>query len=168
MYTVGTANLRDLQSHCDFISSLGCRTNALGRPSQFAQLTNAERIVALRKPDSSLIAYKIAMIVVGNLAAESAEQEDLPRSRFQKVSPADDFRDLHRGVIDNDRQLVGRNIVTPPHDEVAEVAPGYKVLRPKMKIGERNFCTVWNPKSPVHSSWQRGSRCLEYSWPTFP
>ena len=90
------------------------------------------------------------MIIVRASPAEGAEQQNLPRSRFQKIGSADDFSDLHRRIVDNDRQLIGRNVITPPYDEIAEVPASNEALPTKMEIGEGNFLAVRNAETPVH------------------
>jgi len=82
----------------------------------------------LRQPHSYVIAHKIAVIVSWRLQPQRSEQKNLPRRRLQQIGPTHDFRDAHGGIVDNDGQLVGRHIVAPPNDKIAEVTPYHKPL----------------------------------------
>ena len=51
--------------------------------------------------------------------AERPEQQDVLGGVGQVVLAADDVADLHRGVIDDDREVVERGAIRPDDDEVA-------------------------------------------------
>ena len=53
------------------------------------------------------------------LVAERPEQEDVLRGVREVVLAADDVGDLHRGVVDHDREVVERRPVGTDDDEVA-------------------------------------------------
>ena len=121
-------------------------------PSVLAQLADAERIVALRQTYTSVVSNQIAVIVVGDRKIESAQKKNLPGSGFQQIGTANDFRDLHRGIVDDNRQLIGGYIVAPPHDEVAKIATRAHPLRTEVKVSKANFFSIGDKKSPVYST----------------
>ena len=51
----------------------------LWRPSQLAQLADAQRIMPLGQSHAGLIAYEVAVIVIGNLELQRPTQQNLPR-----------------------------------------------------------------------------------------
>ena len=53
------------------------------------------------------------------LVAERPEQQDVLRRVREVVLAADDVGDLHRGVVDDDREVVERRAVGADDDEVA-------------------------------------------------
>src|SRR5690606_13022671 len=81
--------------------------------------------------------------------AECAEEKELAESGFDEVGTANDFGDLHRGVVDGAGELVTGDVVFAPDEEVAEVAAGGGVLFPEAGVGERNRFTVGHAKAPV-------------------
>lgn len=89
------------------------------------------------------------MIIVRDLEPQRSKQKNLPRRRFQQIGPAHNFGDPHRGIVNNNRQLIGGNVIASPNNEVAKVLPGNQPLLAKMQIRKENFFTVWNPKPPI-------------------
>ena len=55
----------------------------------------------------------------GHRLAEAAEQQDVLGRVAQVVLAPDHVADLHRGVVDRDREVVERGSVGPDDDEVA-------------------------------------------------
>ena len=87
--------------------------------------------------------------------AQAPEKQNLPRRRLQQIGPAHNFGDPHRSIVDHNRQLVGRNIIAPPHNEVPKIAPRHHPLRPQMQIGET--------RSPRHPERETASS-LRQAW----
>ncbi len=91
------------------------------------------------------------MIVIGRRQPQRAEQENLASRRLQQIRAPHNFADPHGGVIDHDRQLIRRDIVAAPDNEVSEIASGDHPLRAEVKIGEQDLLAIGNPKAPVHT-----------------
>ena len=49
---------------------------------------------------------------------------DLPSSALEKVRPAHDVGDSLQGIIHDDRELVGKDAVPAPHDDISQLAHG--------------------------------------------
>src|SRR5271165_4782176 len=57
--------------------------------SLLAQPAQADGVVTLGQPHTSLIAHQFAMVIGGNGQPERANQQQLPRRRFQQIGAAD-------------------------------------------------------------------------------
>ena len=67
---------------------------------------------------------------------ERTIKKELPEGRMEEVRPAHHFSDLHFRVIDYDRELISRNIVFAPDDEIAKVNAGDSALWSERPIEE--------------------------------
>src|ERR1017187_8195999 len=83
------------------------------------------------------------------LQTERAVQENLAGGGLEQILAADDFGDLHRRVVHYDRQLVSRNIIVPPDDEIAKIFSGDELLRAAVAIDEGNCFPVRHPETPA-------------------
>jgi len=70
---------------------------------------------------------------------------------LEQVGSADDFGDLHGGVVDGDSELVGRNSVFAPDEEVAEVFAGGEGLVAEVFVFKCDCLVVRDLESPVDS-----------------
>ena len=106
----------------------------------------------LGQPLAILIKNQLAVEPGGILEIERPVEKDLARGRFQKVRPAHDFRDAHCGVVGNAGELIAGDAISPPDDEIAEVAAGNKALDAQIVILEPDFFAVRNAEPPVYAS----------------
>ncbi len=120
-------------------------------PSQFPQLANAQRIVALGESHACIVSNQVAMIVIRRPQPERTEHQKLPSRRLQQVRAAHNFGDAHSCIVDHDRELICRDIIAAPYDEVSEIAPRDHPLRPEVQISERDLLAVAHAKPPVHA-----------------
>ena len=65
-----------------------------------------------------------------------AIEQNLACGGEQQIRAANDFGDLHGGVIDDDGELISGNVVLTPDDKIAEVFSSNELLRPKMAVDE--------------------------------
>jgi hypothetical protein len=65
---------------------------------------------------------------------------------------------LHGRVIDNYGELVGRDVVAAPDDEVSQIAAGDEELRTEVEVGEVDFFAVGDAEAPVWGGWGIGVR----------
>jgi hypothetical protein len=72
------------------------------------------------------------VIVIKFGKAKCPLQQDLASGGAEKVGSADDFGDLHGGIINYDGELVSGNIISTPYEEVTEVAACRVALRAEM------------------------------------
>lgn len=114
--------------------------------------------MALGQAYSLLIPHQFAVVVAGDGEAQRAIQQNLASGGFQQVGPADDFAYLHRGIIDYYRQLIRRNIIFSPDDEIAEIYTGHHSLWAQMQIGETDSFAIRDAKTPIHSRWAASLR----------
>ena len=96
---------------------------------------------------------------------ESAIQEQLPEGRAQKVGAAHHFGDAHGGVIHHDCELIGRDVVFAPYDEIAEVDARDRALRPGRSIKKLQGFALGNAKAPGHARGILGSNNRQVSGP---
>ena len=91
---------------------------------------------------------------------ESAIKEQLLKGRAQKVGAAHHFGNAHGGVIHHDGELIGRDVVFTPYNEIAEIEAGNRALRPGRSINKLQSFALRNPKAPgyVRSILRRGNR----------
>src|SRR5262245_39648717 len=84
-------------------------------------------------------------------------EKQLTSSRFEQVFATDHFCDSHCGIINNDRQLIGGNIVMPPNNEIAKVLAGDELPKTIVTIKEGNRLAIWHTEAPV--AFQARFRC---------
>ena len=107
-----------------------------GSPSEFAEVADAERVVAFGEADARFIADEIAVVVVGGGEFECAKEKKLAGGGFEQIGSANDFGDLHGGIVDHDGELVGGDVVATPNDEISEIASCGQALGGEMQVGE--------------------------------
>ena len=134
-------------------------------PTQFfrrhtlaAQCAEAQGVVTFSQAHAGLVCHQRAMVKGWRRQLESAVDQDLAGGREQEISAANDLCDLHRGVIDYDRKLIGRKAIMAPHYEVAEVTPGNKTLNAKRSIDKRNRLAIRDAKTPTRADIGIGPR----------
>ena len=91
------------------------------------------------------------MVIGGKRQTERAPQQDLPSRRLQQIGSADCFGDSHCSIVDDHCELIGGNIVAPPHDEITELCSGNEALASKMRVIEGDCFTVRHAKAPIHT-----------------
>ena len=94
------------------------------------------------------------MEVSGRAQTEGTLQKYLPSRRSQQIPTPHHLRDPHRSIVHHAGQLVARQPILPPHQEVSEVrrrlASAPKRLRPKPAVDKLHHGTIRNPKPIVH------------------
>jgi len=99
-----------------------------------AQAADAECIVPLGQAHTRFVSHQSAMIEVGRMEAQRTIKEKLPGGGFQQIRAANDFGDFHCVIVGNDSELVCRNIIAAPDDEIAEIVAGNIALRSKVLV----------------------------------
>jgi hypothetical protein len=61
--------------------------------------------------------------------------------------------------------LIGWHIIASPHDEVSEVAPGYKTLRTEVKVSVTDFFAVRDAEAPIKTGRIFFLRQTKTVWP---
>src|SRR5215471_20608064 len=112
----------------------------------------------LRQPYARVIAYQVAVIEVRSRKPERSVKKNLPCSGRQEVRTPHDFGNPHSRIVDDHGQLVSRNIIAPPNDEVSKITPSDQALWAEMHIGEANPLAVGHSKPPIHSLGRLGPR----------
>jgi hypothetical protein len=82
------------------------------------QSAQAERIVALGQAHIMLVAQQRTMEEPWRLLSKSPKQKNLPRRALEEVGAAYDFGDAHGGVVNDDCELVGGEVIAAPDKEV--------------------------------------------------
>src|SRR5688500_3472009 len=83
---------------------------------------------------------------------ESAIEQQLPSRGNEQVSATHYFRNLHRSVINDHRQLIGRHAIMPPNHKVAEILSCNERLRTDRTIIERNGFAIRHTETPGESA----------------
>ena len=104
--------------------------------------------MALGEAGSLVIGHQRAMVEGGRRQGKGAVEQELARGGDKQIRPANHFGDLHGGVIDHDRQLIGGDAVGPPHDEVAKVAARDELLRTESSVEEGDGFAVGYEETP--------------------
>src|ERR1700719_2989681 len=115
-------------------------------------LPDPKRTRLLLQPTPALVAQQLAVIVLRRIQTQRPIQKKLPRRRLQQIRPTHDLRDPHRRIVDDDRQLIGRHIVAPPHNEVPKIPPRNHPLLLQPQIRKANLLPLRHPKPPIHSA----------------
>ncbi len=127
-----------------------------GRFSALAQGLEGERVVALGKALSGGVCDKGTVIPQWRRETEGAVEQELAGGGPDEIGTANNFRDAHGGVIDDDGELVGGDIVSPPDEEVTEIATSDKALRAEVLVEELDGFSVGHSESPVHADGRCG------------
>src|SRR4051812_8616365 len=122
-----------------------------GRFSALAQGLEGERVVAFGEAVACGIGDERAVIPRGRGEREGAVEQELAGGGADEVGSANNFGDMHGGVIDDHGELVGGNIVSSPDEEVAEIASGDETLRTEVLVVEAYYFAIRHAESPVHS-----------------
>jgi hypothetical protein len=70
---------------------------------------------------------------------------------LDEIGTANDFRDAHGRVIDDDGELIGGYVVATPDEEISEVSRSEKALRTEVLIMKLDGFAVGYAESPVHA-----------------
>jgi hypothetical protein len=124
--------------------------------SALPQSLEGEGVVALGETLAGGVRDKRTVIPLRRSEAESAVEQELAGGGLDEVGTANNFGDLHGGVIDNYGELVRGNVVATPDEEVAEIAASDKILRSEMLIVEVDGFAVRHAESPVDTSGRSG------------
>jgi hypothetical protein len=132
------------------------------RATRLAKRAQAESIVPLCQPHTSLIAHQLAMKVFGRCYTQSALEQYLASGRAQKVLSTHNLRDTHLSVIDDTGELVTRQPISPPNHKVAEVSAcptsREETLGTRISIDKTHDLAIRYTKPIVHI-WQEFVRC---------
>ena len=82
---------------------------------------------------------------------ERTIKKELPEGGMEEVRAAHHLGDLHFAVIDYDSELISRNIVFAPDDEIAKVNAGDSALWSERPIEELQSFPLWHAGAPVHT-----------------
>src|SRR5690242_20122812 len=93
---------------------------------------------------TTFIVEQGTVIESGNRKSQRAIKKNLSRRRNQQIRSTHDFRNLHRVIVGDDSQLIGRNAVVSPDEEIAKIFSRDKGMRSTTAVGERNCLAVWN------------------------
>ena len=127
----------------------------LGRQKPLlAEGTDGQGVVAFGEADAVVVGEKFGVEVGWRGKIEGAVEEDLAGSGFEEVATAQYFGDGGVGVVDNAGELVARETVLAPDEEVAEIFACSEGLGAKVAICEGYRCTVGNSKTVVRGGFQ--------------
>ena len=82
-------------------------------------------------------------------AVESPVKEQLAGRGLEQVFAPDHLGDVHGGVIYYDRELIGRQVIVPPDDEISKIYSGAIPLWAAVSILEPDHLAGRNAESPV-------------------
>src|SRR5207248_1317058 len=108
------------------------------------------------------------MVEAGWVQAEGAINQNLASGRAQQILPANHFGYSHGSVIDDNSELIGREIVVAPDHKIAEVLASNEPLQAKAGVHELDRLAIRHAKAPVRilcanffgwNSFGRGDGC---------
>lgn len=116
--------------------------------------------MAFCEANSSLIRDQWAVVKFWRSQSKRAVDQKLAGSARQQVCSAHDFRYLRRCVVNNHRELISRNVIMPPDDEVTKILSSYKLLLTLVTVHKGNYFPIRNPKTPVDAPAQLSARAF--------
>jgi len=137
----------------------------LGRShSSSAEFPDAEGIVALGESAAVLIEREFAVEPVWIRIPKGALKKNLPGCGFEKVRSANNLAYSHCEVVGDAGELVTRNAIASPDEEVAKVEAGDEALRTEVEIFKFNSLAVRDAEAPVELCRNLGKRGREIKW----
>ena len=82
---------------------------------------------------------------------ERAIEEQLPKSRAEQIGTAHHLGDALGGIVDHDRELVGRDVVLAPDHKITKVRARHRVLRTGTLIEKLQGLPFRDAEAPVHA-----------------
>ena len=82
------------------------------------------------------ISNKWTMIKGWRRKLQRSVDEDLAGGAGEEIGPADDFGDLHGGVVDHASEMVTGLVVFTPDEEVAEIGPSRFLMETNRAVGK--------------------------------
>ena len=92
--------------------------------------------MAFGKAGAGFISHEGTMVEGGRGQGKRTEEQELAGGGEQEVRAANDFGDLHGGIVHDDGELIRGNVVMTPDDEIAEVFAGDELLGAEISVGE--------------------------------
>ena len=89
---------------------------------------------------------------------ERTVEQQLPGSGLEQVFAANDFCDLHRGIVGHYRQVISRNIIVPPDDKIAEIGSSSELLRAATAIHKRDDFAIRHTEVYISASPSEANR----------
>jgi hypothetical protein len=105
--------------------------------------------VSFGEADARLVCDQRAVIEFGRGETEDLVEQQLASGRFKQVLATDNFGDGHGGIVDDNGELIGGEVIVTPNDEIPEIAAGDEMLWAKSKIDEGNGFAIRNLKTPI-------------------
>jgi hypothetical protein len=115
-----------------------------------AKGAQAEGVVTLGEALAGFVGHQWTVAKGGRRQSKRAVEQKLAGGGEEEVGPANDFGDLHGGIVHDNGKLVSRNVVVTPDDEITEVFSGDESLRAEMTVGELNRLAIGNPETPIN------------------
>lgn len=114
--------------------------------------------MTLSEPLAVFVAEQLTVKPCRIGVTERAVQQHLPRRGFEQVGATHHLGDLHRGIINDDSQLIGGNVIATPYQEVTKVFAGNECLRAEIAVYKSNHFAHGHTKAPVHAR-----RCHQFT-----
>ena len=119
------------------------------------QRTQAERVMPFRETFTAFVADQLAVIKRRRVPTKRPIKQKLSRRGDEQIRAPHHLRDLHRMIVNHTGQLVGGQIIVPPQNEIAEIAPATVFLWTETTINAINALPVRNTKPPAKLSSSR-------------
>jgi cytokinin riboside 5'-monophosphate phosphoribohydrolase len=117
--------------------------------SLLAQGSQTKGIVSFGESLPLLIRNEWAVIQAGCGRIECPPQQNLAEGRFNQIRAANDLGDGQISVVDGGGELVARQVILPPDEEVAEVSTRHGGLLTERLVDEIDRFAVGHPEAPV-------------------
>ena len=93
-----------------------------------AKLAQAQAVMTLGQPPTLLVSHQFTVEELRHRPAQCPINQDLARRAGQEVGSPHNLGDAHQGIIHRTRQLIGWNIIGPPHHKITKIPPCHKGL----------------------------------------
>src|SRR5437867_3525366 len=102
-----------------FESRIGAK--GLGRKSRGTERAQAQGIMTFGKASTGAVGEQWTMIKRGSFQSQRPIEQELAGGGLEQVFASHDLRDLHRGVVHNNRKLIRGKLIMAPHHKVSEI-----------------------------------------------
>ena len=92
--------------------------------------------MTLGETNAGCVCDQRAMIESRWNQAKSSIQKNLSGGGFEEILAANDFGNLHCGIVNHDGELIRRDLIVSPDDKIAEVFAGDELLWTKIGVRE--------------------------------
>ncbi len=116
--------------------------------SLFTQGSQAQTFTPLCEPLAILIHHERTMKKPWCFQSERPIKQKLPRRRKQQIFAPHHLGNFHGRIVHHTGQLIGRNVIVPPHDKIPEIFSGNERFLAKILISKCHRFAIGRTEAP--------------------